>query len=134
MAAPADENSEKNSAPKGPLEEHFLRPQNAGELADADLSVRVENPVCGDLLDLHIRRGGNGRVAACRFQVYGCPAAIAAGSMLTELVTGRSKDECESLTLEAITTALGGLPNAQLHAAHLALDAVQTACRTWNAS
>ena len=45
MAAPADENSEKNSAPKGPLEEHFLRPQNAGELADADLSVRVENPV-----------------------------------------------------------------------------------------
>jgi len=134
MAAPADDNAEKNAAAAdGPLEEHFLRPRNAGELADADLSVRVENPVCGDLLDLHLRRGSDGRIAACGFQVYGCPAAIAAGSMLTELIAGRSKEECEALTLEQITTTLGALPKAQLHAVHLAFDALQSACSQWNA-
>ena len=85
MATPVDDNAEKKAAKgvtadKGPLEEHFLRPRNAGGLTDADLSVRVENPVCGDLLDLHLRRDDDGRVSERRFQGDGCPAAIRAGS------------------------------------------------------
>jgi nitrogen fixation NifU-like protein len=119
-------------AEPSPLEDHFRSPRNAGALAEADLSVRVENPVCGDVLHLHLKRDAAGRVTSSRFQVYGCPAAIAAGSLLTEAVQGRSAAELEALTRDAIAKALGGLGADQLHAAVLARDAIEAALREWS--
>lgn len=113
-----------------PLDDHFHRPRNAGVLPGADLQVQVENPVCGDLLKLYLRRE-KGRVVDSRFQVYGCPAAIASGSLLTELLRGRSFEELGQVTQDVIVKALGGLGTDKLHAAVLARDAVQAALYEW---
>ena len=113
------------------LDDHFRSPRNAGMLEDADLSVRAENPVCGDILHLYIRRDAGGRVAACRFQVYGCPAAIAAGSALTELILGRTAAEVSRIDRDAIAAAVGGLAADRLHAAVLARDAIEAAVARW---
>lgn len=114
-----------------PLDDHFLSPRNAGLLEGADLSVRADNPVCGDVLHLYLKRDADGRVAACRFQVYGCPAAIAAGSLLTELLRGASREDADRLSQAAIAGALGGLGSDKLHAAILAREAVAAAVRDW---
>jgi nitrogen fixation NifU-like protein len=114
-----------------PLEDHFRNPRNAGVLADADFKIRAENPVCGDVLDLYVRRDAEGRVAACRFQVYGCPAAIAAGSVLTELVEGASLEELRAIDAQRVSRALGSLPEENYHACVLAADAVALALRRW---
>ncbi|HZN60277.1 MAG TPA: iron-sulfur cluster assembly scaffold protein [Planctomycetota bacterium] len=118
------------SAPSGPLEDHFQRPRNAGVLDGAEIQVRADNPVCGDILQLYLRRK-DGRVTECTFQAYGCPAAIAAGSLLTELVQGRSADELRSITRESISRALGGLGSDKVHAAVLGHDALEAALRAW---
>ena len=117
-----------------PLDEHFCHPRNAGILEGADLQVRADNPVCGDILHLYLKRDSQGRVAQCKFQVYGCPAAIAAGSLLTEMVRGASVSEIEKITQDAIAKALGGLGSDKLHAAILARDALQAAISKWNNS
>lgn len=114
-----------------PLDDHFQKPRNAGVLEGADLEARADNPVCGDILHLYLKRGADGRVSACKFQVYGCPAAIAAGSLLTELVRGCSSNDLENLTQDAISKALGGLGTDKLHAAVLARDAIQAALNQW---
>lgn len=118
-------------AATSPLDDHFQRPRNAGLLAGADLSVRAENPVCGDILLLHLKRDAGGRVEASSFQAYGCPAAIAAGSLLSELVRGRSRAEAASLDEAAIAAALGDLGKDRAHAAALAADAVRDAVLRW---
>src|SRR5262245_18930618 len=116
-----------------PLDDHFRSPRNAGVLEKPDVEVRVENPVCGDLLHLYLRLGPDRRVAAATFQVYGCPAAIAAGSVLTELVRGRGPAELGALGEKAIDAALGGLRGESAHAAVLAADAVREALRALSA-
>jgi NifU-like protein involved in Fe-S cluster formation len=114
-----------------PLDDHFHAPRNAGVLAGADVAVKVENPVCGDVLHLYLKRGTAGRVEACTFQVYGCPAAIAAGSLLTESLKGLAPEEMRALTRERITSALGGLTAEKAHAAVLARDAIEAALAHW---
>ncbi len=101
---------------------HFRNPRNAGELQDADATVEVSNPVCGDILQLAARLK-DGRIAEVRFLCRGCTTAIACGSQLTELLIGRSLAESRSLTPESVSNALGGLPAATLHGAQLAIDA-----------
>ncbi len=112
---------------KTPLEEHFLRPRNAGALESPDVLASAENPVCGDRLSLYLRLGKDGRVTAATFKAYGCPAAIAAGSVLTEMVLGRRLDESEALREEAIAAALGGLDGERRHAGVLAADVLRAA-------
>jgi nitrogen fixation protein NifU and related proteins len=103
--------------------EHFRNPHNAGNLADATAIVEVTNPVCGDTMQLSIRVD-EGRITAARFKTQGCVASIAAGSVLTDLLTGRTSDEARAITAEQISESLGGLPPTTFHAAQLALDAV----------
>ena len=103
--------------------EHFRHPRNAGELPDATASVDVTNPVCGDVLRLSVHVE-NGRIAAARFKAKGCVAAIASGSLLTELLTGKSLAEARGITPKDISEALGGLPPGAFHAAQLSCDAV----------
>lgn len=102
---------------------HFKNPRNAGDLPDATAEVEVSNPACGDVLKLSIRTA-NGRIEAIRFKASGCVTAIACGSVLTELVQGKSLEEAERITAEEIGRTLGGLPAESTHGAHLARDAL----------
>lgn len=108
--------------------EHFRNPHNAGDLANATAMVEVTNPVCGDVLWLAVRLE-NGRIAAARFKTQGCVAAIAASSVLTDLLTAKTPAEARRITPENISTALGGLPPATFHAAQLCGDAVAAIAR-----
>jgi nitrogen fixation NifU-like protein len=104
--------------------DHFRYPRNAGVLADATVSVEAKNPVCGDILLLSVRVE-DGRIAAVRFKAQGCVASIAASSVLTELLEGKTPTEARAITVDQISGALGGLPPATFHAAQLAVDAVK---------
>jgi len=107
---------------------HFRQPRNAGELPDATATVEVTNPVCGDVLRLSVRTE-NGRISAARFKTQGCVAAIAASSVLTEMLTGQTPAEARTITPQKISEALGGLPPATFHAAQLCADAVAELAR-----
>jgi len=106
--------------------DHFQNPRNVGELPDANAEASVANPVCGDVLKLTLKIAGE-RITAVRFKTFGCEAAIAASSLLTEMLVGKSLTEAESITAEMITTALGGLPKVKLHASSLAEDGLKQA-------
>jgi nitrogen fixation protein NifU and related proteins len=103
--------------------EHFEHPRNVGDLAEADALVRLEHPVCGDIMTLAVKLA-DGRIDQIRFRTRGCVAAIAAGSCLTEMIAGKSLAEAAALKREQLVEALDGLPNASIHATHLAMDAL----------
>lgn len=103
--------------------DHFQNPRNAGTLDAATATVSVENPVCGDILELSARLHA-GRIVEARFRTRGCVTAMACSSLLTELLSGKTPGEARSITAEQISEALGGLPQATLHGAQLARDAV----------
>ncbi len=103
---------------------HFEHPRNAGEIPDADARVRVENPACGDMLELSVRMS-NGSIGEIRFRAKGCVPAMACGSLITELAAGRAVAEAMSIRRQDVAKAIGGLPEASSHAAQLAIDALQ---------
>src|SRR5436305_11102492 len=103
--------------------DHFERPRNVGELSGADAEVRVENPVCGDIMNLWVKLAG-GRIEEVKYRTRGCVASIAAGSCLTEMIKNKSLTEARSIKREQLVEALGGLPNASSHASYLAMDAL----------
>ena len=103
--------------------EHSEHPRNLGDLPDATNTVNVTNPVCGDELRLAVLIE-DGRVAAARFGIRGCKAAIASASLLTELILGKTIAEIRGITAEQISQALGGLPAATRHGSQLAEDAL----------
>jgi nitrogen fixation protein NifU and related proteins len=103
--------------------DHFEHPRNVGDLANADAEVRLEHPVCGDIMTLAVKLS-DGRIGEVRFRTRGCVAAIAAGSCLTEMIQGKSLAEAKTFKREQLLDALGGLPNASVHATHLAMDAL----------
>jgi nitrogen fixation NifU-like protein len=103
--------------------DHFEHPRNVGDLKDPDARARVENPACGDIMDLAIKLS-DGRISEARFKTRGCVAAIAAGSCLTEMIKSRSIAEVRSIKREDLVKELDGLPNASVHASHLAMDAL----------
>jgi nitrogen fixation protein NifU and related proteins len=112
--------------------DHFEHPRNVGDLANADAEVRLEHPVCGDIMTLAVKVA-DGRIGEIRFRTRGCVAAIAAGSCLTEMVAGRSLTEAGALQREQLVEALDGLPNASVHATHLAMDALAQVLAKLNA-
>jgi nitrogen fixation protein NifU and related proteins len=103
--------------------EHFRNPHHAGEIANANATVEVTNPVCGDILRLSARVEGN-FIAEIRFKTHGCVAAIAASSILTDLLTGKSRAQAREITAELVSRSLGNLPPASFHAAQLCVDGV----------
>lgn len=106
--------------------DHFEHPRNAGILENPDASVLIENPACGDILKLTLKLSGASIAAIC-FQAKGCVASMACASALTELVLGKTPAQARALPREALLAAVGGLPPASMHAAHLALDALHAA-------
>ena len=103
--------------------DHFEHPRNAGEVSDADASVLVENPACGDILRLSAKVN-NGHIADIRFRAKGCVPSMACASLLTEMVKGRTLAEARQLRREQLVAAAGSLPPASIHASHLAIDAL----------
>ncbi|MGO9209078.1 MAG: iron-sulfur cluster assembly scaffold protein [Terracidiphilus sp.] len=110
------------------LLDHFEHPRNVGEIAGADASARVENPACGDIMQLTLKLAA-GRIAEARYRTRGCVASIACGSALTEMIFGLTPAQAAGLQRKAIVAAVGGLPNESMHASHLALDALKAALK-----
>ena len=104
--------------------EHFRNPHNGGNLPDATATIEVVNPVCGDILRLAVRVE-QGRIVAVRFKTQGCVASIAASSILTDLLDGKSISDARAISPQQISEALGGLPAASFHAAQLGADGVR---------
>ena len=110
------------------LLDHFENPRNSGELPDSTAQVRLENPACGDVLELAVKVA-DGHITAIRFRAKGCVPAMACGSAITELVKGRRMEDARALSKDDLLRAVGGLPSASGHAAQLALDALQAVLR-----
>jgi nitrogen fixation NifU-like protein len=105
------------------LLDHFEHPRNVGELADADAQVRLENPACGDILEL-FAKFENGYIREIRFRAKGCVPAMACGSAITGMAKGRTLTEAASIRRQDVVQEIGGLPEASSHAAQLAIDAL----------
>ncbi len=106
--------------------DHYRNPRNTGVLDDADAVGKAENSACGDVLHLYLHIRGD-QVQAARFQTFGCAAAIAAGSRLTEIVTGMTLDQLRAVRRQDVVEALGGLPPMKVHCSVLAEDAIRAA-------
>ena len=106
--------------------EHFRNPRNVGDMEDPDGIGHVGNPVCGDIMELYIRVKDN-IITDARFKTFGCGAAIATSSMVTELVRGKSIEEALEISNKAVVEALDGLPAIKLHCSVLAEEALKSA-------
>ena len=104
--------------------DHFQHPRNLGDLDSADAVAEVENPACGDRTRLAVRIS-EGMIAEARFRTEGCPAAIAASSMLTVMIRGKTLEEAAALRDTDVAAALGGLPRNKLHCSVLAEDVIR---------
>ena len=106
------------------LTEHVMAPRNAGVMEDPDLTGHAGTPGRGAFLILFLKVQDD-RIAAAKYQTYGCGPTIAAGSMLTELIVGRTIAECRELTTDDLIAALDGVPPDKLHCPALAIGALQ---------
>ena len=106
--------------------EHFRNPRNVGEIPDADGIGNVGNPVCGDIMRLYIKVEG-GKIIDAKFKTFGCGAAIATSSMVTELVKDKTIEEALKISNRAVAEALGGLPPIKMHCSVLAEEALKSA-------
>lgn len=113
------------------IHEHFDNPRNIGVIDQPDGAAEVSNPACGDIMHLTLRIV-DARITEARFKTMGCPAAIAAGSVTTELLIGRSVDDPAPLTRAEVNEALGGLSPQKVHTSVLAEDAVKAAVRDYH--
>ncbi len=106
--------------------DHFEHPRNVGELENATATAEVANPACGDIMTLALLVK-NGAIEAVRYRAKGCVPAIACGSLLTEMVVGKTIAEARKVRRIELVMALGGLPTVSLHASHLAIDVLAKA-------
>ena len=106
--------------------DHFSNPRNVGELEKQSGTGMVGNPACGDIMKLTIQVEG-GIVKDVKFKTFGCGAAIATSSMVTELVKGKNLDEAEKISNSTVAEALDGLPPVKMHCSNLAADALHAA-------
>ncbi|MGZ7047635.1 MAG: Fe-S cluster assembly scaffold protein NifU [Methanobacterium sp.] len=106
--------------------EHFQNPRNVGEIEDADGVGTVGNPVCGDLMTIYIKVKDD-RIEDIKFKTFGCGAAIATSSMITEMAMGKTIDEALEITRNDVAENLEGLPPVKMHCSNLAADALHAA-------
>lgn len=106
--------------------EHYQNPRNLGEIEDADGVGVVGNPVCGDMMKITIKVRDD-RIEDVRFKTFGCGAAIATTSMVTELVKGKTLGEALQVTNQDVVEALDGLPPIKVHCSLLAEEAIKAA-------
>lgn len=106
--------------------DHFLNPRNVGSMEKPDGVGKVGNPVCGDVMQIEIKVAED-RIEDIKFRTFGCAAAIATSSMVTEMVKGKTLEEASSITNKAVAEALDGLPPVKMHCSNLAAEALHDA-------
>ena len=106
--------------------EHFSNPRNIGEIKNADGIGEVGNPVCGDMMSFYIKVE-DGKISDIKYKTFGCVAAIAVSSMVSELAMGKSLEEAKTITKQSVTESLDGLPKEKLHCSNLGADALAKA-------
>ena len=110
--------------------EHFRNPHNLGEMKDPDGIGKIGNPVCGDLMWVYIKiekKGGKEILKDIKVKTFGCVAAIATSSMITDLAMGKTLEEAKKITRDSISNALEGLPPIKMHCSNLAADGLHKA-------
>lgn len=106
--------------------DHFMNPRNVGDMEDADGVGTEGNPTCGDAMKIYIKVK-DGIIMDAKFKTFGCGAAIAVSSMVTEMVKGKTLDEALAISKEAVANELGGLPPQKMHCSNLGADALKKA-------
>jgi len=110
--------------------DHFLNPRNVGEIPDADGTGEVGNPVCGDLMTFYIKVKDN-VITDVKFKTFGCGAAIAVSSIVSEMAVGKTLEEAMKITNESVADNLGGLPPNKMHCSNLGADALHAAIENY---
>lgn len=110
--------------------DHFMNPRNMGEIEDADGVGTVGNPVCGDVMRLYLKIK-EGVIVDAKFKTFGCGAAIASSSMLTEMLKGKRIEEAQKISNQAVAEALDGLPPVKMHCSVLAEEALDAALKDY---
>jgi nitrogen fixation NifU-like protein len=114
--------------------QHFRNPRNMGDMPDADGIGKVGNPICGDVMQVFIKVDGvkgKEKIADIKFQTFGCVAAIATSSMITEMARGKTLDEALKIGRDDVALALKGLPPIKMHCSNLAADALHAAIKDY---
>ncbi len=115
--------------------DHFTNPRNVGEIKKADGVGTTGNPTCGDIMKMYLKIGKNAEgkeyIEDIKFQTFGCGAAVATSSMVTEMVKGKTLEEAEGVSNAAVAEALGGLPPVKMHCSNLAANALHEAIKDY---
>lgn len=106
--------------------EHFMHPRNVGEMENPDGVGEVGNPVCGDMMAFYIKVQDN-RLSDIKFKTFGCGAAIAVSSIVSEMAMGKTLDEAKAITSKLVADELGGLPKNKYHCSNLGAEALHKA-------
>ena len=112
--------------------DHFMNPRNVGEIPDADGVGTVGNPVCGDMMAFYIKVK-DGRLDDVKFKTFGCGAAIAVSSMVSEMAMGKTLEEARIITNKDVAGELDGLPPNKMHCSNLGADALRKAIEDYEA-
>jgi nitrogen fixation NifU-like protein len=107
--------------------DHFMNPRNVGEIENADGVGEVGNPVCGDMMTFYIDVDDEDRIKDVKFKTFGCGAAIAVSSMVSEMAKGKTLDEALVISRQDVAEQLGGLPENKMHCSNLGADALHKA-------
>lgn len=110
--------------------DHFKKPRNVGVLEEADGVGEIGNPLCGDMMTIYLKIQDE-QIEDIKFQTFGCGAAIAVSSMLTEMAKGKTIEEAKNITNKDVAEALEGLPKNKLHCSNLGADALQLAIKDY---
>lgn len=110
--------------------DHFRNPRNMGEIKNPDGFGKVGNPTCGDVMAIYIKVKEN-KIVDIKFKTFGCTAAIATSSILTEIVKGKTIEEALKVTRDDVANELGGLPAIKMHCSNLAADALREAIKDY---
>ncbi|MFP4116685.1 MAG: iron-sulfur cluster assembly scaffold protein [Candidatus Aenigmatarchaeota archaeon] len=110
--------------------EHFKNPRNMGEMEDPDVTARVGNPSCGDMMDIYMKveeKDGERYIEDIMFKTFGCASAIATSSVITEMAMDKTLDEAEQIEPDDVAEALGGLPKIKMHCSNLSANGLHEA-------
>jgi nitrogen fixation NifU-like protein len=111
--------------------DHFTEPRNVGTIDDADGIGQVGNPTCGDIMKMFIKVDDNDVICDIKFQTFGCGAAVASSSMVTEMAKGKKVSEAEKISPDDVAKALGGLPEIKMHCSNLGANALTAAIKDY---
>ncbi len=110
--------------------EHFSNPHNVGQIKNPDGIGKIGNPVCGDMMEIQIKVDKD-HLADVKFRTFGCGAAVATSSMITDIAIGMTLDEAMKITRQDVADELGGLPPVKMHCSNLAADALHAAIKDY---